>query len=166
MDEKKIEEIWMKLYERNEQYHDTKAKSVWLGGTVYVSFSLAVIKLITDNMDKVNEARYLIRGGLIAAISLVFLSVFWFVFHQIRSKSESAKKTGEFHKLLSKPSFTYEEMMKCTKFPGDKPEGRKERRDRRQERRKVLKLAGLPGFIILIPMTVIFVIQLLLMLGK
>lgn len=159
MDEKKSEDLWMKLYERNEQYHDAKEKTIWLGGTVYATFSLAVIKLVTDYKCQIEMIQDL-KCRLKWALGLFGFCIGWFVLYQIRAKCESAVKTGKYHKLLPVlRQASYEKIIKDTQFP---PE---ERRGRFTKRLKALWQNGLPGFLIFIPMIILFIIQMKMLSG-
>jgi hypothetical protein len=89
----------MKLYELNEQYHDTKEKRAWLATTFYVAFCLAVFKWTTNigTVTIVQDHQYTIIGFLF----VVFLCVFFFNLFQYRKKRASVKVDHFIAKALS-----------------------------------------------------------------
>ncbi len=89
----------IKLYELNEQYHDTKEKRAWLATTFYAAFCSAVIKWATTIENVETLQKY---GWPILVLSVViFLCVFFFNWFQYRKKRASVKIEGFIAEELS-----------------------------------------------------------------
>lgn len=82
----------IKLYELNEQYHDTKEKRAWLATTFYAAFCSAVLKwaINKENVAVLQNYIWLIIG----LSGVIFLCVFSFNWFQYRMKRASVKIEG------------------------------------------------------------------------
>ena len=163
-DDKKID-VFLKMYERNEQYHDVKEKTIWLGGTVYATFSVVAIKLIADYKHKIETIPGL-ATWLKWSLAAIGLSAGLFVLFQYLHKCESAVKTEKFLDLVPRlRSATYTEIREAPRHPPKKPGcGLWKKMTWYAKRFKDLR-HGKPGFLILIAMGALFAIQMRILLG-
>lgn len=93
-----MKELLKSLYERNDQYHDTKEHVMWLAATLYFWFSLAVLAWISKNKC-IWESRKLL---FILFLSIAFLLVVVFVWFQNWKKCESLVKNDKLLTLMAK----------------------------------------------------------------
>ena len=156
-------EILLKLYEMNENYHSVKEKSIWLACAIYLTVSAAVIKWIVDSkadwlkmiwipLSKGSPALY-----IVILVAVLYLTIFLYIVFQNKKKCESVVKTGNFNKLIKSldigDKVTYEDIIEKTRYSETKLSSI-----------KCFFILGYPAVLILLLITVIFVAQLLLML--
>ncbi len=115
----KVEEMLGTLYERNEQYRDTKERVVWLAGVIYFTFSLFVLRWIPEYKKVWAQNEWLIMVTT-TFLTLLFFITFRFIRRQTWEKCKSVKRTDNFHDLIKKLDDanyrTHEALINQTKY--------------------------------------------------
>ena len=79
----------MKLYELNEQYHDTKERRAWLATIFYAAFCLAMFRWAINIKNETFLQGY--PFPIIALLGVIAACVFFFTWFQYRKKRASQK---------------------------------------------------------------------------
>ena len=91
-------ELFERLYQLNDDYHNKKEQMIWLGTTVFLGFTIASAKWIVDSKAILLPYRLYIATFL----SIVALLAFVFVYLQNRYKCQSADVTGKMNALIGR----------------------------------------------------------------
>lgn len=90
-------EVFIKLYELNEKYHDTKEKRAWIAVSFYAAFTLGVANVPLD--DLISSIGYLVT---VIIPTIIFVCVYLFIDFQYRQKRISVALEGRLNKILSR----------------------------------------------------------------
>ena len=90
-------EVFMKLYELNQKYHDTKEKRAWIAVSFYALFSAAIFSLSSGNDNPCS-----VCAVIAILLTVIFVCVGIFVWFQYRQKRVSVEYEKELEKILSK----------------------------------------------------------------
>jgi len=81
-----MKEIVLKRYELNEGYHDAKVNTAWTAASLYLAFSVAVVKWLLDPEIAIDVHHYVV---LIVLLLAVYLAALAFTAIQFRCRWES-----------------------------------------------------------------------------
>ena len=92
-------EVFLKLYELNQKYHDTKEKRAWIAVSFYDLFSAAIF-----SFSSINDNSCPACAVIAIFLTVIFVCVAIFIWFQYRQKRVSVKYDDELSKYLSKGS--------------------------------------------------------------
>ena len=112
-------DILIALYNRNEQYHDSKDKAMWLAASVYLGFTVGLMVWLLENecLWKGRKVFFTIF------LSIVFLLVGAFIFFQNLEKCRSVRKAELFDCLIKelgkrkRKELTYKDLVRLAGKP-------------------------------------------------
>jgi hypothetical protein len=87
-----MKETLLKEYELNEKYHDSKENRAWIACALYFTYSIILLQWILNTGSR----RIIENNGCLLEImiALIDISVFLFIFQQLRRKANSVRKAA------------------------------------------------------------------------
>lgn len=72
-----IWEAYRLFYQKNQDYHGSKERMLWLAGTVYFSFSIAIVGWILQPTNTTDFVQKCWLTGFVSALGLAALAFAW-----------------------------------------------------------------------------------------
>ena len=91
-------DVYLAIFSRNEQYHDHKEQMVWVGTSVYLSFSAVAIGWLVGSPNGLQNQ----CGVLLPVLGTLYLLAATFVWTQNIYKSQSAVISEQLRALLGR----------------------------------------------------------------
>jgi len=110
-------DMFLKLYELNEDYHDKKEQMVWLGATLYLSFVVASCGWLLGHDSLCTGFWPYLVGFLCVIFGLTCWYVYQQAWHKARTNARSAKMNAVMLQFTEKSSPTFEAIRKANTLP-------------------------------------------------